>query len=129
LPDAGLDRANQLVLGHVARLPVAHAHEAADPGGSIGCGNHDLRCCKLSFEVRNPPLESYVFLKQLVQRRVVREATILARLAQSLAHVCAAVRAQSLELGAKLLVASAVTSSAWSPPRSAGRSFTSDSSL
>jgi hypothetical protein len=46
----------------------------------------------------------YLLLEEVIQRRVVREVTIFACLAQSLAF-CAAVGAQSLELGSKLFVA------------------------
>jgi hypothetical protein len=43
--DVRLDWAEQLVLGEIARLPIAYADDAADAGRSIGRGNNDLRHC------------------------------------------------------------------------------------
>jgi hypothetical protein len=101
VPDIGLDRADNFVLGNLAAVAVPHADAAADPSRTVSGRRDDARRRSLRLENRDSPLELCLLLKQGEEGRIVRVA-VFANLTELLGHLLAAERPQRLELRTQL---------------------------
>jgi hypothetical protein len=105
MSDARLDGSHKFVLGNVAAVEVADAHNAAYPCSAVGRRWRNLRGRELFGQRCDPHFELELFFEELEKSRVVGDVAVEAGVAHPLAHPLAAVGRQVYKVRLELLVA------------------------